>query len=451
MTTAIVNDVVNFGWEYVVHCHILSHEEMDMMRPVTVHVPWDAPPAPTGLTFTRGSVILNWTDATPVNYLDPTTWNDSNQEIGFRIERAPVDGPNAGVFTKVATAPANSTTFTYVPPDPTITYDYRVTAFNEAGSASSDVVRVEGLPASPTALTAAVGLDATLTAGGKVVLDWTNVSPTATSVEVERAAGAGPFSLVATVTPADVGPGTYTDTSVTAAGAYSYRVRAVNVIGQSAYSNVATVTIPLAASSTAVSSSQNPSTAGQSVTFTATVSSAQASATPGGSVEFFDGGASLGTGTMVAGVASISTSGLGVGSHDITAQYGGDAIFATSTSPSLTQVVNPNTTTTVLVSSGSPSLFGVPVTFTATVSPSTASGTVQFKDGAGDLGSPVDLAGGVATFQTSSLSVGSHSITAVYGGDASLAGSTSAARDASRRPGHDGNCGSQRPQPIRRR
>ena len=120
-STPIVNDVVNFGWEYVVHCHILSHEEMDMMRPVTVHVPWDAPPAPTGLTFTRGSVILNWTDATPVNYLDPTTWNDSNQEIGFRIERAPVDGPNAGVFTKVATAPANSTTFTYVAPDPTIT------------------------------------------------------------------------------------------------------------------------------------------------------------------------------------------------------------------------------------------------------------------------------------------------------------------------------------------
>ncbi len=54
MTTAIVNDVVNFGWEYVVHCHILSHEEMDMMRPVTVHVPWDAPPAPTGLTLHTG-------------------------------------------------------------------------------------------------------------------------------------------------------------------------------------------------------------------------------------------------------------------------------------------------------------------------------------------------------------------------------------------------------------
>ncbi|HEX3089457.1 MAG TPA: multicopper oxidase domain-containing protein, partial [Ilumatobacteraceae bacterium] len=64
----IVNSVQNFGWEYVFHCHILSHEEMDMMRPVTVKVPWLTPDAPV-LSFTRGSVILNWTDGTPVNYL----------------------------------------------------------------------------------------------------------------------------------------------------------------------------------------------------------------------------------------------------------------------------------------------------------------------------------------------------------------------------------------------
>ena len=83
----------------------------------------------------------------------------------------------------------------------------------------------------------------------------------------------------------------------------------------------------------------------------------------------------------------------------------------------------------------------MPVTFTATVSPSTASGTVQFKDGAADLGSPVTLAGGVATFQTSSLSVGTHSITAVYSGDASLRREHQCRRDAGRRPGHDRNRG----------
>ncbi len=38
-TAAITNDLVNFGWEYVFHCHILSHEEMDMMRPVSVAMP----------------------------------------------------------------------------------------------------------------------------------------------------------------------------------------------------------------------------------------------------------------------------------------------------------------------------------------------------------------------------------------------------------------------------
>ena len=132
---------------------------------------------------------------------------------------------------------------------------------------------------------------------------------------------------------------------------------------------------------------------------------------------FFDGTAPLGTATMTAGgVATVTTSSLSAGSHDITAQYGGDASFAASTSPLLTQVVDLNATSTVVVSSGSPSLYGDAVTFTATVSPPTASGNVQFKDGTAVLGSG-SLSGGVATFQTLSLSGGTHSITAVYGGD----------------------------------
>ena len=49
----IINAMVNFGWEYVFHCHILSHEEMDMMRPVTVHVARTLADAPV-LTFSHG-------------------------------------------------------------------------------------------------------------------------------------------------------------------------------------------------------------------------------------------------------------------------------------------------------------------------------------------------------------------------------------------------------------
>jgi hypothetical protein len=82
----VVNVMANFDWEYVFHCHILSHEEMDMMRPVTVKVPSALPVAPV-LSFTRGSVILSWTDGTPVDYLSPISWINAlhNAEVGFRI------------------------------------------------------------------------------------------------------------------------------------------------------------------------------------------------------------------------------------------------------------------------------------------------------------------------------------------------------------------------------
>jgi FtsP/CotA-like multicopper oxidase with cupredoxin domain len=59
LTIPISNTLVNFGWEYVYHCHILSHEEMDMMRPVSVAVP---PITPCGLVFDQPTDTLTWTD-----------------------------------------------------------------------------------------------------------------------------------------------------------------------------------------------------------------------------------------------------------------------------------------------------------------------------------------------------------------------------------------------------
>jgi hypothetical protein len=183
--------------------------------------------------------------------------------------------------------------------------------------------------------------------------------------------------------------------------------------------------VVLAATTTTLVSSVNPSALNQSVTFTATVSSGLG--TPTGTVTFTDGASPLGTSTLVNGQASFSTASLALGSHSITAAYGGDANFQTSTSSMLTQVVLAGTTTG-LVSSVNPSLPSQPVTFTATVTGSggTPSGTVTFKDGANTLGTGT-LASGQAGFSTSSLALGSHSITAVYGGDANFQGSTSAA------------------------
>src|SRR5439155_1166136 len=81
-----------------------------------------------------------------------------------------------------------------------------------------------------------------------------------------------------------------------------------------------------AGTTTAVASSQNPSVFGQSVTFTATVSPvAPGAGTRTGTVTFYDGVTSLGTGSVgISGNATFSTAALSVGSHSITATYGGD-------------------------------------------------------------------------------------------------------------------------------
>jgi len=72
----------------------------------------------------------------------------------------------------------------------------------------------------------------------------------------------------------------------------------------------------------------------------------------------------------------------------------------------------------MLASSANPSTIGQSVTFTATVTPSEATGTVNFKNGATQLGSPVALSSGIATYTTAVPTCIRHNaITAVYSGD----------------------------------
>jgi hypothetical protein len=190
-------------------------------------------------------------------------------------------------------------------------------------------------------------------------------------------------------------------------------------------SPVLTQTVNLAASSTAVASSANPSALGASVTFTATVTGA--GATPTGTVTFKDGATTLGSGTLSGGQATLSTSSLAVGSHSITAVYGGDSNYSGSTSSVLTQTVTANSSTTAVASSLNPSTFGQSVTFTATVSGSggTPTGSVTFKDGAATLGTATLSGSGQAAFSTTMLTAGSHSITAAYSGDGNFGSSVS--------------------------
>lgn len=179
-------------------------------------------------------------------------------------------------------------------------------------------------------------------------------------------------------------------------------------------------------STTALTSSLNPSTYGQAVTFTATVSHT-ASPVPTGTVTFKMGGTTLGTGTLdSSGVATLTTSTLTAGTHTITAVYGGDANYLGSTSAALHQVVNKATTSSTVTSSLNPSHHGQKVTFTATVTSTggTPTGSVKFMDSATLLGAR-SLSGGTAAFSTTTLTTGTHNITVVYGGSSNFAGSTS--------------------------
>lgn len=180
------------------------------------------------------------------------------------------------------------------------------------------------------------------------------------------------------------------------------------------------------------SSPNNTSTFGATVIFTANVA-VSGGITPAGTVSFYNSGTYLGSGSLNgSGVATFSTASLPVGSNSITASYT-DVNNVTGTSQPLTQTVEQQTTT-ALISSINPSIHGNPVTFTATVVATGSvapTGTVTFLDGATPIGTGTLTAGGtataVATFQTSSLAAGTHTITASYAGDADNFSSTSAA------------------------
>ena len=223
------------------------------------------------------------------------------------------------------------------------------------------------------------------------------------------------------VDPADDCTFWYTNEYLTTNGSFNWKTR----IGSFKFTSCGRTGSSLSA--TTLISSLNPSALGQAVTFTATVKPATGSGTPTGTVTFNDGATVLGPGTLSGGTATLTTSGLGAGVHSITAVYGGDASFASSTSPVLMQTVNKAASSTSVVSSNSASNRGAPVTFTATVTSSatgTPTGTVTFQDAATTLGTGT-LSGGTATFTTSGLGTGAHSITAIYGGDANFTGSTS--------------------------
>lgn len=126
------NTIYNYGAEYVWHCHILSHEEQDMMRALVLRVATGAPADPTGLTVTAGlqKNSLSWTD----NSYDGSITKPYDMTLGFYIERCNgTCSANAGAFTRIAEmAMISSSNPTYIDDKvtPGATYTYRVIGYN---------------------------------------------------------------------------------------------------------------------------------------------------------------------------------------------------------------------------------------------------------------------------------------------------------------------------------
>ncbi len=175
-------------------------------------------------------------------------------------------------------------------------------------------------------------------------------------------------------------------------------------------------------------------TPGQVVNGTAQVTSSDGSGLTG-TISFYDGTTNICKVAVAATASCPANAGAGftVGTHVLTAAYSGDAMHLPSTSEAVTVVVMAAAkaqTVTILTSSLDPAVAGQSVTFTANVATAGSSaiptGAVTFFDGSTVLGTKALVGAGVASFSTSSLSSGSHVVTASYAGDANSGASVSA-------------------------
>ncbi|MGO4204231.1 Ig-like domain-containing protein [Rhodococcus sp. TAF43] len=148
---------------------------------------------------------------------------------------------------------------------------------------------------------------------------------------------------------------------------------------------------------------------GQSVTLSATVSGAVA----GDSVDFYDGATKVGTGVLNAsGGATFAWMPSSAGAHSLQAKFAGTA--KAKASESAPQSVSVSVATSMTVSAPASALTGSAVTLTATVTPSNAQGSVQFRDGSTNIGVPVVVSNGTATLQHTFDTAGNHSIAADF-------------------------------------
>ena len=250
ITPGIVNQLVNFGWEYVYHCHILGHEENDMMRPVVVAVPPEDPSNLTAVISGSGKnakAVVSWTN----NALNATK---------FTLQRATNLSFTTGLLTVYT---GTATTFTDPIATTTQPYFYRVFASNVVGTTAASnftasaggaypIMQVDSgfsnwagvnLPAPAAAPT---NLVATLQTGPQIGLTFTDNATSEAGFHLYRSVNGGAFTLFATLAARNsTGGVTTTDTTIQPGNTYQYQVTAFNVLGDSATAPSNSVSVPM--------------------------------------------------------------------------------------------------------------------------------------------------------------------------------------------------------------
>lgn len=196
--------------------------------------PAAVPAAPTSLSASAVStsqINLAWTDA-------------SDNETGFQIERS----TSGGAFTLVTMVASNATSFSNSGLAASTTYAFRVRAVNGTGNSgftSTATATTQAAPPppppAPTVPAAPAGLFASAASSTQINLSWTDASSNEDGFQIERSIAGGAFSLLSSVGPNVTA---FSNSGLIASTVYSYRIRAVNTAGNSAFAAIATATTP---------------------------------------------------------------------------------------------------------------------------------------------------------------------------------------------------------------
>jgi sugar lactone lactonase YvrE len=332
---------------------------------------------PTGsVTFTDGATVLG----TSALFQSAATYTTSTLAVGTNAITATYNG-DANYLSS------------------------RSTAFTEVVSLATTTLVLAGPPKTDVGTT--LTLTGTLSSNGVIPTGVFTLMDSGVAIATQNVTASGLFSF---------------STSALSLGTHSLTLSyGGDNDNASSVSPAVTAVVQQAPTTTAFSSSASRSTLGQPLTLTAGVTSDG----PGisGSVSFYDGAILLGSVVLSNGSASFTTSSLAFGSHNLTAVYTGETNHSASTSAIVAEQIV-EAATIVVSSSANPSISGNNVVFTATaaeVGSVMPTGTLVFRDGTNALGSVTLDATGTATYSTSSLIVGMHTISVNYAGDGNYA------------------------------